>query len=185
MIKDYFFDFLQEMLDAQGVKRVENFHSSSVKSRSPFYIIAGSIKGLGATDYTNSLTTNPQIQGARVSDVHAEPRYIEFQMDFKDNYRDFVIRFFKINVIGKLTVARVDVQRWINYRIDMLEIDQATVNHSVTATIRLLCEQPFFSDMSDFGKDLAEVQPMIFFPRWFGKQEGDWRRINVFQLVHC
>lgn len=173
MNKSYSFDFLQELFDSQGVKNIERFYTDSRENRSPFRIIADTIKGLGASEYENQILINPQLAGGRVSKSHVLPRYIEFQLDFKDDYRDYIIRFFKVNVIGRLTVSRVDVKRWIDYRIDMLEIDQATVNHSVTATIRLVCEQPFFSDMDDFGKNLAETQPMIFFPYWISKKEGN------------
>ncbi len=132
-------------------------------------ITGGSIKiltveGLGRVEYDLSLKTAPQTDGAMLVAARTMQRQILITIDVPSEDRDTFLRFFPHKVAGKLTVTWNGVTRWIDYVTERNEAIQVNVHDDPTFFLSLLCPDPFFNDMDDFGKDITEAIPLIAFP---------------------
>lgn len=142
--------------------------------------------GFEASDYQISYKLNAQIDNASITGKKVLPREITIEAECEDMLKDRVMSFFNPKSTGKLVVKLNGVQRWINYEVKAFKIKQSTLYHPVGFIVTLFCAQPYFLDMSDFGKDIASTVALYAFP--FVWQVGrdfatDYRQFSTNFLV--
>ena len=143
--------------------------------------------GLAASDYETMSVASPFLQGDTVISQRVLPRYVTATVDCHVENRDFVLRFFKPQADGQLTVAFNDVRRRIGYKVDGFRIIPCNVHFDLmTFTVRLRCPEPYFRHMSDFGQDIAALTALEIFPfvwetetLWF----PDYRQFDTSTLI--
>ena len=131
---------------------------------------------------------SPFLPGDTVISQRVMPRFITAQIDCHIENRDFVLRFFKPQSEGQLTVHFNGVQRRIGYMVDGFRILPDNVHFDLMKfTVRLRCPDPHFRHMSDFGQDIAAVTPLEIFPSvwetgtlWF----ADYRKFDTSTLIN-
>lgn len=122
------------------------------------------IEGLSSSEYDIQLSQNPQMDGGRVISRAVLPRYLVMEIDCQQEQRDQFVRFFNPRHTGKLTILWNGVRRWINYEVQNNKVKPGTVWEKPSFTLQLVCPDPFFNDMNDYGRNIAEIQPLIAFP---------------------
>ena len=121
-------------------------------------------EGFEASDYQIGYKQNAQIDSATITSKKVEPREITIEAECTDTSKDKVLRFFNPKMTGKLIVELNNNKRWINYEVKSLKIKQESLYEPIHFIVTLFCAQPFFMDMSDFGKDIAASVPLFAFP---------------------
>ena len=121
-------------------------------------------EGFEASDYQIGYKQNAQIDSATITSKKVEPREITIEAECTDTLKDKVLRFFNPKMTGKLIVELNNNKRWINYEVKSLKIKQESLYEPIHFIVTLFCAQPFFMDMSDFGKDIAASVPLFAFP---------------------
>lgn len=120
--------------------------------------------GFESSDYEISYKLNAQVDNAAVTSRKVLPREITIEAECRDILKDRVMSFFNPKSTGKLVVKLNGNKRWINYEVKSLKIKQGTLYHPIAFIVTLFCAQPFFLDMSDFGKDIAASVELFAFP---------------------
>lgn len=143
-------------------------------------------KGLESSDYDIGIFANAQIDGATVTGRRTLPRVIEADLECSGDLRSKVIAFFNPKVSGKLTATVNGRTRWIEYNVKAMDFTQSNLYDDLTFSLTLECPQPYFLDMSDFGKNLASTVSLYSFP--FVWQVGrsfasDYRQFSTNFLV--
>lgn len=128
-----------------------------------------SIDGLEAGDFQISSINNAMSDGSTVTGKKISQRNIDVaietdNVDDPSYYREMFIKFFNPKYSGKLTVNFLGVERWINYEIVSMEIPLKNLFEDIECSFSLVCNEPYFSDMSDFGKNIASITPHFAFP---------------------
>lgn len=132
------------------------------KAQGDFRILA--LSGLESSDYQLTSFENAQIDGVTITGNRTLPREITADIECSDDARGRVIAFFNPKVLGKLIATVNGRTRWINYKVKALEFNQQNLYDDLTFAIILECPQPYFLDMSDFGKNIAGTVPLYAFP---------------------
>jgi len=123
-----------------------------------------SIEGLTGLEFDFMAAYNPQLPGATIKRTKPLMRQIDVVMDCASALREHVLGFFNPYDEGKLTVTRDGVTKWIRYKCHPVRVVQENIYHDLTLQIRLICEQPYFLDMSDYGKNIAQKRARLAFP---------------------
>ena len=123
-----------------------------------------SVEGLTALEFDFMATYNPQLPGATIKRAKPLMRQIDVVMDCSSALRDHAIGFFNPYDEGRLTVTRGGVTRWIPYKCHPVRVGQDNIYNDLTLQIRLISERPYFLDMSDYGKNIAQKRPLLAFP---------------------
>ncbi len=143
-----------------------------------------SLEGLGSLQYDVLLKENPQMDGAKAMGIRALTRQILLTIDTPKAQRDYFLRFFPHKTAGKLTATWNGVTRWIDYIVERNDALQANVHHDPSFSLQLVCPDPFFKDMNDYGKNIAESLPMIAFPFvWTRAYVPDIKTVGPFALL--
>ena len=121
--------------------------------RYDFKIIAA--EGFEASDYEFSSSVNAQIDGLTVTGRRTAARELYIEIECPDTERGRVIAFYNPKHTGKLTVTINGRMRWIPYVVRGLKFKQANLYDPLIYQLSITCPQPYFLDMSDFGKNLA------------------------------
>lgn len=150
----------------------------------PFRILAA--EGFESSDYEFSSAVNAQIDGMTVTGRRTAARELYAEIECPDSERGRVIAFYNPKHTGKLTVTINGRIRWIPYVVRSLKFKQLNLYDPLIYQLVLTCPQPYFLDMSDFGKNLAATVPLYAFP--FVWQAGrnftmDYRQFSTNFLV--
>ena len=121
--------------------------------RYDFKIIAA--EGFEASDYEFTSSVNAQIDGLTVTGRRTAARELYIEIECPDTERGRVIAFYNPKHTGKLTVTINGRMRWIPYVVRGLKFKQANLYDPLIYQLSITCPQPYFLDMSDFGKNLA------------------------------
>ena len=143
--------------------------------------------GLAASDYETMSVASPFLSGDTVISKRVLPRYITATIDCHIENREFVVRFFKPQMDGQLTVAFNGIERRIGYMVDGFKIIPDNVYFDImTFTVRLRCPEPYFRHMTDFGQNIAALTALEIFPfawetetLWF----PDYRQFDTSTLI--
>lgn len=122
------------------------------------------LEGITGLPFTFTTTVNPQVPGSEINNIRAEPRNIDIEIDCAKDLREHVISFFNPFFPGKLTLTLNGVTRWITYRPKPIKAVMKNVFSKITVGITLYCKDPYWKDMSDYGKDITFRQPLMAFP---------------------
>lgn len=143
-------------------------------------------EGFAASDYEFSTSVNAQMDGMNVTGRRTAARELYVEIACSDEERERVIAFHNPNIDGKLTVTINGQTRWISYIVQSLKLAQDNLYDPFIYQLTMLCPQPYFLDMSDFGKDLAASVPLCAFPFvWLEGREyaTDYRQFSSNFLV--
>ena len=140
--------------------------SSGGKTIAPQYI--QQISGFEAGEYELILAEGANSDGGTVTGRRTLPRPLEIVFDvFTEAERREMIAFFNPKRTGRIYVSRDGVERRIDYEVETVEFEQATLFHPATITAGLLCPQPYFLSIDDFGQNVAAKRAQFAFP-WRG-----------------
>lgn len=121
--------------------------------------------GLSASDYNISTADIAGQDGGVVTNTRTLPRQIEFVGDYLASMRQWYISFFKPKTPGTLIVTYNGTTRMIDYYISSVKWDSQNIHHdNEQFVLRLLCPQPYFMGMDDYGQNIAAVQKIFAFP---------------------
>jgi hypothetical protein len=124
------------------------------------------LEGFEASDYVINLSDNATYDGGSVSGVKvaARPLYIEIQESEEVSRRRQWLTFFNPKKEGILYVTRGDTQRMVSYRVQAFEVEQPHLQYPPVLKIDLICPDPYFYDIDDFGKNIASRRALYGFP---------------------
>ena len=127
------------------------------------------ISGLDAPDFQVSTQDNAVGDGQTVTAKRVSSREISFTASCRnaalgDVMRRAAVSFFSPKHRYKLTVAYRGAQRWIDAELSAFSCPSGNVYRTVELTALLLCPDPYFRSMDEFGRDIASVQGRFGFP---------------------
>ena len=120
--------------------------------------------GLTGMPYNFTTSVNPQISGVQVNNQRAEARHIDVELDCSNELRERAISFFNPAYPMKLTVEWNGTKRWIAGRAKPVKVVAVNIYKIITLQIELYCSDPYWNDMSNYGKDITRRQPLMAFP---------------------
>ena len=121
-------------------------------------------EGLTGLPYTFTTSVNPQISGASMDNHRAEPRHINIEMDCDTDLRDHANSFFNPMYVMRLTVEWNGIKRWIDGRVKPVRVMTKNIFSDLTLLIELYCPNPYWNDMSNYGKDITFRKALLAFP---------------------
>lgn len=127
------------------------------------------IEGLESSELEISTTDNALADGTHVDGKRILKRPIHIEASFRndrDNQqnRQKVIRFFNPKYTGLLTVSFNGTTRKISYELEGWTFTKTSVHGRLAFAADLMCPDPYFESMDDFGRNLAEVNRQLAFP---------------------
>lgn len=127
------------------------------------------IEGLESSELEISTADNALVDGAHVDGKRILKRPVHIEASFrsdKDNQanRQKIIRFFNPKYTGLLTVSNCGTTRKISYELEGWSFVKTSVYGRLAFVADLMCPNPYFESMDDFGRNLAEVNKQIAFP---------------------
>lgn len=122
-------------------------------------------EGMSASNYELVTEGNTGMDGSVVTNRRTLARQIELTGTYFSHERKNFLSFFNPKFPGTLTVTYNGVTRFINYEISYINFESTKIyREKERFIIRLLCPQPYFLDIDDFGQDIAAVQDIFAFP---------------------
>lgn len=128
------------------------------------------ISGLESSDLDLVLTETALSDGSYVESRKVKKRPISIKACYRNNKdnaskRASVIRFFNPKFPGTLYVALMGVARRIPYEIEGWKFaKQKNFDQRIHIALDLICPDPYFSSLSDFGRNMAGKTAMFAFP---------------------
>lgn len=128
------------------------------------------ISGLESSDLDLVLTETALSDGSYVESRKIKKRPISIKACYRNNKdnaskRASVIRFFNPKFPGTLYVALMGVARRIPYEIEGWKFaKQKNLDQRIHITLDLICPDPYFSSLSDFGRNMAGKTAVFAFP---------------------
>ena len=135
------------------------------------------ITGLEASEYSISTSENALVDGSTVDGKRILKRPITINAtarDTKNNVitREQLIAFFNPKYTGKMTVDRNGKQRNIEFELEGFVIsDEKTVDQEVSFVADLICPDPYFKNVDNFGQNMAGKTRLFAFPWRIAKQK--------------
>lgn len=122
------------------------------------------MQGFSGNDYSINVTDNAQYDGGSVTGVKIEPRalHLELLEDYKN--RSSYLSFFNPKHEGTLTVMVDDKSRMIGYRVEKFNVREENLFNPPVLEIDLICPDPYFYDVDNFGKNIAGKLALYAFP---------------------
>lgn len=127
------------------------------------------IEGLESSELEVSTTDNALADGTHVDGKRILKRPVHIEASFRndrDNQqnRQKIIRFFNPKYTGLLIAAFNGITRKINYELEGWTFEKTSVHGRLAFIADLMCPNPYFESMDDFGKNLAETNRQLAFP---------------------
>lgn len=122
------------------------------------------LTGCEASDYTPNLQQNAQMDGAVLESNNVDSREIGVAATCENKSRDFLVRFFNPKNDIKLTIKMLEVTRWIVGRVSSFRFVENRINNRNAFEVSLICGNPYFKDMDNFGKNVANIVKQFAFP---------------------
>jgi len=154
---------------------INNFTITIANTNNQSIILEGSrpqnfgltaVDGLEATGYTQNININSNFPGGTLAGTQISPRQININFNLIKNDREqenrlYLERFFKPTQEFDVIVTRQSVTRHIKCYLQKLTIKQTHLYATQYVTLSLVAPNPFFMDMSDYGRDIASVTGMF------------------------
>lgn len=139
------------------------------------------LEGMTGLDFDFVTETAPQSPNTRIRQKRPLPRQIELMIYCNGEHRAFLNRFFNPFAQGRLTAEWDGIKRWISYYPKPVSIIQPTVYRQLSVQVTLICAEPYWRDMDDYGKDIAARQPLMAFPFVMGRRGliSEYRILNI------
>lgn len=137
-----------------------------MKRESEFRVIT--ITGLEASEYSIN-TINSNQDGAIVTYRKIEPREIVITGDVKKNSnedvnRQTLISFFNPKSDGELKIRRNNNEKKISYAVSSFRFTNKKMNEWLQFELVLICSNPYFESIDNFGKNIASITKQFAFP---------------------
>ena len=127
------------------------------------------LSGFGSLD--NDITMNSNVFGdgsQKAGERLAEKdRTVLAQVSNKKlnkELRKSALDFFKFKHEYKMYITYMDTTRWCEGSLYKMQLSEGNVYKPVTLQFTILSELPYYKSVDNFGKDIAEIIPMIGFP---------------------
>lgn len=128
------------------------------------------VTGLESSELEVSTSDNALVDGASVDGKKIKPRPIHIEASFKSNKnnpenRAAVIKFFNPKYTGKATITNMGVSRNIEYELEGWTFASASnMDNKLKILIDLICPDPYMLNVDNFGKNMANISPLLAFP---------------------
>lgn len=137
-----------------------------MKRESEFRVLT--ITGLEASEYSIN-TINSNQDGAIVTYRKIEPREIVITGDVKKNSnedvnRQTLISFFNPKSDGELKIRRNSNEKKISYAVSSFRFTNKKMNEWLQFELVLVCSNPYFESIDNFGKNIASITKQFAFP---------------------
>lgn len=142
----------------------ENGEEIEISYHSDYFLSA--VEGISGINTSLNLMQTAQIDGSVYIGERVEPRNIVLTvMIYQDleRKRHHLQRVFSPHKTGTLTYTGDNISRFISYRVESLDIPDSNQPNKF-ATISLLCPDPFFRDVQEFTKNMADTIPLFTAP---------------------
>ncbi len=122
------------------------------------------MEGFSASEYIFNISDNAVYDGGSVSGVKiaSRPLFIEIEEDVSN--QSHYLSFFNPKKTGVLYVTVGKNTKLINYQIARFNVKQSNSYDPPVLQIELICPDPYFYDVDDFGKNIASRQALYAFP---------------------
>lgn len=134
-----------------------------------FRIPSDGLDGFGSLDNDITMNSNAfgdgsQKAGERLG--HKDRTVKAIVRDIRKNVvlRQQALNFFKFKHNFKLYVTYMGITRWCEGSLHKLQVSEGNIYEPVTIQFTILSESPYLKSVDNFGKDIAEIIPMIGFP---------------------
>lgn len=128
------------------------------------------ITGIESSELEVSTTDNALVDGATVDGKRILKRPIHIVMTLRDDRnnsanRQRIIKFFNPKYTGKLTINNMGVERNIEYELEGWSFKKKTnLNAKLQVVVDLICPNPYFRNIDNFGKNMANISAQFAFP---------------------
>ena len=128
------------------------------------------IEGLEASELEISTTDNALVDGSTVDGKRIKNRPIHIEATLRDDRnnaanRQRIIKFFNPKYTGKLTVNHSGTERNIEYELEGWNfVATSNVYNQLSIVVDLMCPDPYFQNMDNFGQNMADISKHIAFP---------------------
>ncbi len=143
-----------------------------------------SMSGIESSEYSIHTTTSATEDGSSVTGKHVEARNINLVFgvdDFSNSvqHRRNLVRFFNPKNTIHLKINYCYSQVQINCEIASFKFsDQVTLWDILEGNLELLCPFPYFSDLDNFGKNIAAFTAQWAYPLTFSNVENDKHELH-------
>ena len=121
-------------------------------------------EGLTGLPYNFTTSTSPQIPGASIDNRRAEARNINVELDCDHELREHALSFFNPMYVMRLICEWNGVKRWIAGYVKPVKVIGKNIYDKITLGIELYCPDPYWNDMSNYGKDITFRKALMAFP---------------------
>ena len=127
------------------------------------------LSGFGSLDNNVSTNSNSYGDGSQFTSERLAEKDRTVQASVSDVKRNVELRrsalaFFKFKHTYKLYITYMGLTRWCEGILYKLALSEGNVYKKVTLQFTILSEIPYYKSVDNFGKDIAEIIPMIGFP---------------------
>lgn len=159
-------DFIDLMLECNGMSM--RFGKSGSGQKREFGITK--IEGLEASELETDMTDNALVDGSIVNGKRIKRRPIHIEATLRDDRnngvsRQRIIKFFNPKYAGKLTVDYGGIKRNIEYELEGWNfVAKSNIYNQLSIVADLVCPDPFFKNIDNFGQNMANISRHIAFP---------------------
>lgn len=104
------------------------------------------------------------VTSKRVNSVDRSVTAVLSKPSENEEMRASAISFFNPKYSYDVYMTYMGRTRWCNGELIGFKASEGNIYEGVRLDITILCPNPFLQSVDDFGKDIAEVQPMFMFP---------------------
>ncbi len=128
------------------------------------------ITGLESSEFELSTTDNALVDGSTVDGKRIKKRPIHIEATLRDDRnnevnRQRIIKFFNSKYTGKLTIDYSGIKRNIEYELEgWTFVTASNVFGKMSISVDLICPDPMFKNIDNFGQNMANISKMIAFP---------------------
>lgn len=127
------------------------------------------LDGFGSLDNDISMNSNAFGDGSASAGERLAHRDRTVKAIVRDSNKNAAMRqqalnFFKFKHNFKLYITYMGVTRWCEGSLHKLQVSEGNIYKAVSLQFTILSASPYYKSVDNFGKDIAEVLPMIGFP---------------------
>jgi hypothetical protein len=127
------------------------------------------LDGFGSLDNDITMNSNAFGDGSASAGERLAHRDRTVKAIVRDSNKNAAMRqqalnFFKFKHNFKLYITYMGVTRWCEGSLHKLQVSEGNIYKAVSLQFTILSESPYYKSVDNFGKDIAEVLPMIGFP---------------------
>lgn len=166
-------NFIDITLECNGQSLL--FGMSAQREKREFGITK--ITGLESSELDLITTEYALLDGSSVSGKRVKKRPIHIEATLRDDKhnevnRQRIIKFFNPKYSGKITVNHSGTERTLDYELEGWSFEsQRYVGNKIGIIVDLMCPDPYWRNIDNFGKNMAAKSAMFSFPWMVLKQK--------------